>query len=99
MNYLRINLKVILTLLLWKIGKQNWPILRKQIHINYLKRYQKFEKYFDYIKNVKYLKAFIKFRVSDHKLLIEEGRRKHQLYQERNEYVKLVIKSKMKVIF
>ena len=39
----------------------------------------KFEKYFDYIKNVKHLKAFIKFRVSDHNLLIEEGRRKRPI--------------------
>ena len=37
------------------------------------------EKYFDYIKNVKHLKAFIKFRVSDHNLLIEEGRRKRPI--------------------
>ena len=40
------------------------------------KNMPKFEKYFDYIKNVKHLKVFIKFRVSDHNILLEEGRRK-----------------------
>ena len=32
------------------------------------KNMPKFEKYFDYIKNVKHLKAFIKFRVLDHSI-------------------------------
>ena len=39
----------------------------------------KIEKYFDHIKYIKLLKGFIKFRISDHKLLIEEGRRKRPI--------------------
>ena len=43
------------------------------------KNQPKYEKFYDYIKNVKHLKSLIKFRLSDHKLLIEEGRRKRPI--------------------
>ena len=43
------------------------------------KNIPKFEKYLDYIKNIKYLKALTKLRLSDHKLMIEEGRRKRPI--------------------
>ena len=39
------------------------------------KNMQKIENYFDHIKNIKHLKAFIKFRISDHKF-INRGRKK-----------------------
>ena len=54
------------------------------MHINYLKL--QIEKYVDYIKNVKHLNSFIKFRVWGHKLLIEKGRRKIPIIQ-RNERI------------
>ena len=44
-----------------------------------LKSIPKFEKYLDDIKNIKYLKALTKLRLSDHKLMIEEGRRKRPI--------------------
>jgi hypothetical protein len=39
----------------------------------------KFEKYFECIKNIKHLKAFTKLRLSDHNLMIEEGRRRRPI--------------------
>ena len=39
----------------------------------------KFEKYFDCIINTKHLRAFTKLRLSDHNLMIEEGRRKRPI--------------------
>ena len=42
---------------------------------NFFKNEIKFEKYLNNIKNKKHLIAFNKFRLSDHKLMIEEGRR------------------------
>ena len=39
----------------------------------------KFEKCFDCIKNMRRLKAFTKLRLSDHNLMIEEGRRKRPM--------------------
>ena len=59
---------------------------RKADTYKLFKNTPKFEKYFDYIKNIKHLKAFIKFRISDHKLLIAEGRRKRPIIP-RNERI------------
>ena len=46
----------------------------------------KFEKYFDCIINTKHLRAFTKLRLSDHNLMIEEGRRKRPILP-RNERI------------
>ena len=65
------------------INVENWKTKladsKKADTYKLFKNMPKFEKYFDYIKNVKHLTAFIKFRVSDHNLLIEEGRRKRPI--------------------
>ena len=58
------------------INVENWKTKlansKKADTYRLFKNMPKFDKYFDYIKNVKHLKAFIKFRVSDHKSLIED---------------------------
>ena len=38
-----------------------------------------FENYLECIKNIKHLKSFVKLRLSDHNLMIEEGRRKRPM--------------------
>ena len=72
------------------INVENWKTKlsdsKKADTYKLFKNTPKIEKYFDYIKNIKHLKAFIKFRISDHKLLIEEGRRKRPIIP-RNERI------------
>ena len=63
------------------------------------KNIPKFEKYLDDIKNMKYLKALTKLRLSDHKLMIEEGRRKRPIIPREERICKTWIKLKTKFIF
>ena len=77
-NYLTINLNSILILFSVKVGKTNYLIPQKQKYKK-LKNIPKFEEYLDDIKNIKYLNALTKLRLSDHKLMIEEGRRKRPI--------------------
>ena len=67
-----------------KIGNLKLYTSTKADSYKIFKSSPKYENYFDYIKNSKHLRALVKFRLSDHKLFIEEGRRKRQ-FIPRNE--------------
>ena len=73
------NLKNKIKLINCEDWKQKLSNSSKADTYKIFKNSPKYEKYFDHIKNIKHLKAFIKFRLSDHKLLIEEGRRKRPI--------------------
>ena len=66
-----------------QVYTQNWKLKlytsTKADSYKIFKSSPKYENYFDYIKNSKHLRALVKFRLSDHKLLIEEGRRKRPI--------------------
>ena len=62
-----------------KNGKIRYLFLQKQILCKVFKTIPKFENYLECIKNIKHLKSFVKLRLSDHNLMIEEGRRKRPM--------------------
>ena len=74
-------------------------ILQKPNTYKVFKSTSKSEKYFECVQNIKNLKAFTKLRLSDHNLMIEEGRSKRPCFRGMGVYVTHVTNSRMKFIF